>query len=167
MIICLQIDRDKNNISFSGQNPLAKGIGKAIDSKCIQKLADKFSNTNLVQNMSAATDILLTATFINKVHKNEKIPTEDKKPLINNSIFSTGLSILTTAVLNKISDKHTEKFINYFLNLNKNLKNPQQYAQGIKTIKTIFVMGGVYYAVIPFFSTLLASAVKSLEKKTN
>lgn len=155
-----------DKISFSGKNPLAKGIGKLMDTNLMKKFSDKFHKTNLVQNTAIATDILLTASFVNRVKNSDKIPEENKKPLINNSVCSTGLSILTYFGLNKLLDKPAEKFINYFLKLNKNIKNPEKYVQGIKAMKTVLVMGGVYYAVIPFLSTLFASVVKKSETKS-
>lgn len=155
-----KLDKKSDKVSFGGKNPLSKGIGSIMNTKFMQKMSDKFSGSNLVQNMAIGTDILLTGAFINRVRKNKNIPEENKKPLINNSIFSTSLSILSSVGLNKALDKPTDKFIKYFMNLNKDIKNPEKYAQGIKTIKTVFVMGGVYYAVIPFISTLLSGIVK-------
>ena len=157
--------KDKNLSYGSGSN-ISKGIAKVMETKTFQKITDKFSNTNLVQNMAFASDILLTGIFINQVKKNKEIPKESKAPLINNTIFSTLLSIFATLGLNKISDKPTDKFIDKFLKLNKDLKNQKKYVQGIKNIKTVLIMGGVYYTIIPLLSTFMASLVKKSQKNT-
>ncbi|MBR1753389.1 hypothetical protein IJ732_01010 [bacterium] len=162
-LVAKSFDKKDNTISFAGKNKnlIARGISGLMNTKLMQNFADKFSKTNLVQNIAVATDILLTASFVNRVKKSDKIPDTNKRTLINNSIFSTGLSILASMGLNRVSDKPTEKFIKYFLDLNKGLNNPEKYAQGIRAMKTVFVMGGVYYTIIPFISTLLSGIVKS------
>ena len=147
--------------SFAGANKLAQGLGKIMDSKFMQKFSDKFMDTNLVQAMSAVTDILMMGSFTNSVRKSKQIPEENKKPLIFNSLFSTSMSIVTSVALNKYTDKKMDKFVDYFLNLNKDIKNAQVCAQGIKTSKTVFVMGGVHYIVMPFLSTMLSGVVKN------
>ena len=146
---------EKKTPSFKGK-PLEKGIGKVIDTKFMQKFADKFSDTNIIQHISALTDVLLTGAFVQRVLKNDKIENDDKKPLILNYCFYTALSLICSYSINNLTDKPTEKFIEKFSKVNKNLPDLKKYAEGIKISKTIFVIGGVYYAVIPFISTILA-----------
>jgi hypothetical protein len=162
--ICRKND-DNNKISFGKNEHLSNFIASLLNTKTVKSFSEKFSGTNLIQSMSVACDVLLTTAFIKRVHKSKEIPDENKKPLINNSILSTALSIVAGVGLNKISDKPVEKFINYFLKINKDIKNPQKYAEGIRVIKTVGLMSAVYYGIIPILSTAWAGILKQSSNK--
>ena len=104
----------------------------------------------------ALTDILTTATFIHETNRGKKIKEERKKTLAYNAAISTGLSILSSYVVDKLLDKPTEKFIENFKKANKGLPNVEKQVEGIRIAKPILIMAGIYYTLIPFLSAFLS-----------
>lgn len=158
------INTNNKPVSFTGQpklSPIARGMGKVMDNPFMQKMAQKFKNSNYAMHTMAITDTITTATFVQQTNNNKKINEERKKPLIYNAIISTGLSILGGYVIDKALDKPTEKFINKFSEVNKNDKNLSKYVEGIKIAKPTLILGTIYYAFIPILSTFLADRVKT------
>ena len=148
-------------ISFKGvydtaAEKLAKGFGKIIDTKPVQKIAKKFYDTNFAQHIMAATDTLLTLSFVQQTAKNKKIEQERKKPLIYNSLISTGLCIAGGYALNGALKKPEERFIQKFKEANKNLPGLERYVEGIKIAKPVLILGGIYYILIPVIATFFA-----------
>lgn len=141
------------NPSFNG---LAENIGRIVDKPFMQKFVEKFKNSNFAMHITALTDALATATFMQQTKKSKKIEQSRKKTLIYNSAISTGLSIVGGYALDKLLDKPTQKFVDKFSQINKNDKNLDKYVEGIKIAKPVLILGGLYYLVIPFISTFLA-----------
>lgn len=154
-----QEEKSQKNISFTGN--LSKGIGKIMDTKFVQKLAEKFHNTKFEQNIIYLTDALTTGAFIEQVRRSKKIKQDRKKALIYNAAISTGLCIAGTAAIDKISEKSTEKFIEKFKLANKNSPKLEKYIEGIKIAKPVLIMGGIYYIIIPLISTFLADRMSN------
>ena len=154
----------KKNVSFTGKNLLAKGVGKIIDSSFVQKLTDKFHNTNFPMHLMAMTDALATGVFIRQTAKSKGIEEDRKRALIYNSAISTGLCIGGGYALNKASEKSTERFIEKFKAANAKSKNLDKYIEGIKIVKPALILGGIYYMIVPFISTFLADR---FDNKTN
>lgn len=149
-------DNNDENIAFKGKDRLAKIIGKTLDKKGLQKVSEKQKDSNFVMHIVAATDALTTATFIHETFKSEDIEEKRKKALIYNAGFSTGLSIITSYIIDSLTKKPTEKFIENFKKANKNTPNLDKQVKGIKVAKPIVLVGCVYYMIIPFISTILA-----------
>lgn len=153
-----QEDTNSHNISFKGksQNKLANGIGKILDKSWMQKFSERFKDSNFPMHIIAATDALTTATFIHQTNISNKIPEDRKRTLNYNTGFSTALSIASSYILDKLTQKPTEKFIENFKLANKGLPNVEKQVDGIRIAKPILLMGCVYYMLIPFISTFLA-----------
>ena len=149
---------ENKNVSFKGKgnDKLAKGIGKILDSKGMQEFSEKHKDSNFVMHMVAATDALTTAMFINETYKSDKIEERRKKALIYNAGISTGLSIISGYIVDRLLDKPTQKFIEKFKKANKGLPNLEKQIEGIKIAKPILLVGAIYYMAIPFISTFLA-----------
>ena len=110
------------------------------------------------------TDVVLTASFINRTAKSKKIENDRKKALIYNSAISTGLSISGGYAIHHYTRKPTEKFIKKFKEANKNSPLLEKYIEGIKIAKPALILGGIYYIFIPIISTFLADRA---DKKHN
>lgn len=165
-------NKKSKNISFKGFNHkltenLAKGIGKIIDTKIIQKFANKYKDSNFAQHIMNLTDIVLTATFINRVAKDKNIKTKRKKPLIHNSIISTTMSIIGGYAINRALKKPTDKFIENFKKANHNLPELEKYLEGIKIAKPALILGTIYYIFIPLISTFLADRTDRMKTDFN
>lgn len=148
-------------ISFKGlynsaTEQIAKGIGKILNQKPVQKFAQKFADTNFAQHIMNATDVLLTGTFIQQTAKSKKIEKERKKALIYNSAISTGLCITGGYALNSCTKDHTERFVKRFAQIHKDSPLLEKYLEGIKIAKPVMILGGIYYIIIPIISTFLA-----------
>ena len=139
--------------TFTG---LTKNVGKIIDTSFVKKLSDKFHNTNFEMHMMALTDTLATATFINQTAKSKKIEEDRKKALMYNAGISTALSVAGGYLLDKITKKPTEKFIDNFKIANKNHPKLDKWVEGIRVAKPALILGGIYYVAIPVISTFLA-----------
>ena len=149
--------KDKQ-ISFtgSGSKSLSKLIGKAMDTSFIQKMSEKFHNTNFEQHIISLTDAAATMAFIAQTARSRKIEQSRKKALMYNAAISTGLCIAGGYAINGLLEKPTEKFIKNFAQANKNSPKLGKYIEGIKVAKPALILGGIYYIIIPLISTFLA-----------
>ncbi len=158
----------KNNkkIAFKGLNPLSKGIGKSMDNPTMQKMADRFKDTNYAMHIPVIGDILATGAFIHQTNKSKKIKEDRKKVLNYNAAISTGLSIGASYVVDKALDKPTEKFIKKFSEVNKDAPKLAKYVEGIKIAKPTLIMGSIYYLAIPLVSTFWAERIDNKRGKS-
>lgn len=157
---------ETKSLTFTGlpKEPLTQGISKIINNETIQKLANKFKNTNYAMHIAATTDTLATGTFIYQTKKNPQIQEDRKKPLMYNAGISTGLSIGTSYCIDKVTEEPTKKLIRKFREINKNDPKLEKYTEGIKIAKPLLILGTVYYGAIPFISTFLAERIDNKNK---
>lgn len=161
----LENSKFKNKkITFKGLNPLSKGIGKSMDNPTMQKMADRFKDTNYAMHIPVIGDILATGAFIHQTNKSKKIKEDRKKVLNYNAAISTGLSIGASYVVDKALDKPTEKFIKKFSEVNKDAPKLAKYVEGIKIAKPTLIMGSIYYLAIPLVSTFWAERIDRHKK---
>lgn len=156
--------QNRKNIHFGGlyqqgTEKLSKGIGKLIDTPFVQKMSNKFHNTNFEQHIISLTDVVATGTFIAQTLKNKKIEKDRKKPLIYNAAISTGLCLGSGYVISGMLNKPTEKFIREFSQINKNSPKLDKYIEGIRVLKPVLILGTIYYAIIPVISTFFADRI--------
>ncbi len=162
----LENSKFKNKkITFKGLNPLSKGIGKSMDNPTMQKMADRFKDTNYAMHIPVIGDILATGAFIHQTNKSKKIKEDRKKVLNYNAAISTGLSIGASYVVDKALDKPTEKFIKKFSEVNKDAPKLAKYVEGIKIAKPTLIMGSIYYLAIPLVSTFWAERIDNKRGK--
>lgn len=148
---------NRQNINFKGKKDgLAKNIAKVIDQDGMQKFSKKYKDSNFPMHIVALTDVLTTGTFIHETNRSKKIEEKRKKTLTYNAAISTGLSILSSYIVDKLLDKPTEKFIENFRKANKGLPNVEKQVEGIRIAKPILIMAGIYYTLIPFMSAFLS-----------
>ncbi len=161
----------ENTPSFKGGliDTTAKGIGRLFNNKNVQDFIVKHSsnNENIARNISIATDILLTASFVHRTNKSKKIKENRKKPLIYNNLISTGVSILLGYSTDNFVKNNTKSFIDKFAKANKNNPNLPKYIQGINIIRPTLIFAGIYYGLLPLFSTYMADKTdKYINKKS-
>ena len=150
-------ETNRQNINFKGKKDgLAKNIAKVINQDGMQKFSKKYKDSNFPMHIVALTDVLTTATFIHETNRSKKIEEKRKKTLAYNAAISTGLSILSGYIIDKLLDKPTEKFIQNFRKANKGLPNVEKQVEGIRIAKPILIMAGIYYTLIPFLSAFLS-----------
>ncbi len=145
---------ENKGLSFKGKS--SDIITKTLNNKKYQEFAKKYKDTNFPMHIIAATDTLTTGTFIYQTKKSNKIKEERKDALCYNAGISTALSIASSYLADKFTDKPTDKFIKNFKQINKNDPKLDKYIEGIKIAKPILIIGGIYYILIPFISTFLA-----------
>jgi len=163
------IGQSSGQISFKGSDIAAKGIAKIIDSKTLQNIVTKhnFSTKNIARNMSMATDILLTASFVRRTQKSKKIKEDGKKPLIYNNILSTGISLTAGYAADKIVQNGTKNFIDKFSLANKGNPKLDKYIQGINIVRPTLIFAGIYYGILPLFTTYIADKTDKFIKSRN
>jgi len=149
---------ESQGLTFKGkpEEKIARGVGKILDKKGMQKFSKKYKDSNFPMHMIAGMDIINTAAFINETSRSEKIEENRKKALIYNAGISTALSIISGYIFDSLLDKPAEKFIENFRKANKGLPNVEKQIEGIRIAKPILLVGGIYYMIIPFISTFLA-----------
>lgn len=164
--IPIKNQKTPKSLTFTGRSDcLTKGISRIIDNKSIQNFANKYKDTNYAMHITVAGDILATSTFALQTAHTKKIEQERKKPLINNAIISTGLSIVAGYGIDKALDKPTDKFISKFKEANKDYKNLDKCVEGIKIVKPALILGGIYYCAIPLISTFFAERLPNAKQK--
>lgn len=157
-----KVDSKKQNqtISFKGKGAgvtgISKFIGKCIDTSFIQKISEKFHNTNFEQHIISLTDAAATTAFITQTAHSKKIEQTRKKALMYNAAISTGLCIASGYAISALLKKRTGKFIKNFSQANKNSPKLEKYIEGIKIAKPSLILGSIYYIFIPLISTFLA-----------
>ncbi len=152
-----------SQVAFKGVN-IAKKMGKALDSPFMQKMTEKYKDTNFQMHTMAVTDTVTTLTLCHQVNSSKKIDDDRKKVLNNNSILSTSLGILSAYGVDKVTQKPTEKFIKAFSQVNKADPKLSKYVEGIRIAKPTLLYAGVYYTVIPMVSTFFAERLNKKSK---
>ncbi len=149
--------------AFKGKvtEKLAKGIGKIMDNKYYQNFAIKHQNQNkdIAKHITAATDILLTTTSAYQTNKNSKIKENRKKALIYNNIISTAITLLGGYSLDNFVKRKTNSVLDKFQEINKADANLHKYIEGINIVRPAIIFAGIYYGILPIFSTFIAEKV--------
>jgi hypothetical protein len=155
--------------SFKGllTDQTAKNVSKILNNETYQNIVKKFSSKDkdIARNMSIATDLLLTASFIHRTNKNDKIEKERKKPLIYNNLISTGITLLAGYSIDKLIQKNTQNFIDKFSQINKNDPKLNKYIEGINILRPTLIFAALYYAILPIFSTYIADKADNFTQK--
>lgn len=158
----------KGDVSFKGafSDVVTKGTAGIINNKTLQNILVKhnFNENNIARNMSIATDLALTASFVHRTSKSKKIKEERKKPLIYNNVISTGISLLAGYGIDKAVQKNTKNFIKKFAEQNKGNPKLEKYIQGINIVRPTMIFAGIYYGILPLFSTYIADKTDKLVK---
>lgn len=153
-----------NSTTFKGKNDLTNHVSKIINKPKLQEFFKKNKDSNFPMHIVALTDTIATGTFVHQTYKSKKMEEKDKKPLIYNSIISTTLSIISTYLIDKFTQKNTTEFINKYKLANKNDKNLYKQIEGIKIAKPILIAGIIYYIFIPTLATYVADRIKIPKK---
>ncbi len=156
-----------------GEN-LSKGIGKLLNKILKNQTFETFITKNqnaekdIAKHMSASTDILLSGTFTYQTINSKKIKEDRKKTLIYNNVISTAITILGGYGIDRLVKNKTDKFVQDFSKLHKNDPKLQKYVQGINIVRPALIFAGIYYIILPMFSTYMAEKIdKITNKKTN
>lgn len=159
-------DFNQKQPSFKGAitTKTAQGIGKILNNNAVQNVVKKFSSkdADIARNISMATDLLLTASFIHQTNKSKEIKKERKKALIANNVISTGISLVGGFTIDNLIKKNTQGFIQKFSELNKNDPKLPKYIEGINILRPTLIFAAIYYGVLPMFSTFISD---KLDKK--
>lgn len=157
--------------SFKGgiTNVTAKGIGKILNNSEVQNFAKKYNNKNadIARNVSMLTDILLTGSFIHQTKKNKKIKEDRKTALIANNIISTAISLVGGYTIDNLIKKGTQNFIRKFSEINKNDPKLNKYIEGINILRPTLIFAGIYYCILPIFSTYISDKIDNLTNSNN
>lgn len=167
------INKKQNSpLNFTGhfQDKISKGFSKIINIEKVQNLAKKYENKDkdIAKHITAATDILLTSSFAVQTSKSKKIKENRKKALIYNNVISTFITLSMGYGIDKLIKGKTEKFVNKFKELN--IKDPKidKYVEGLNILRPAIIFAGIYYGILPLFSTFMAEKVdKYIEKHSN
>lgn len=161
---------NNKNISFTGaiQNKISKGLGKIIDNEKVQNFAIKHQNKDkdTAKYMSAATDTLLTATTAYGINKSKNFEQNRKKPLIYNNIISTAITITGGFTLDEFIKSKSKHFIENFKKIHAGNPKLPKYIEGINILRPTLIFAGIYYGILPIFSTFISEKIdKHVTKK--
>lgn len=169
----LQRSQNKNkDINFTGKftNKISIGLGKIIDNFKFQNFVKKHQNQDkdIAKHITAATDILLTSSFAYQTNKSDKIKENRKKALIYNNVISTAITLIGGYGIDNIIKNKTNKFIEKFSKINKGDPKLHKYIEGINIVRPALIFAGIYYCILPIFSTYMAEKIdKYIVKKEN
>ena len=159
----------KEKLNFTGNiDKLSKVLGKIIDNKHFQNFAKKYEtkDKDIAKHITAATDILLTTSFAVQTNNSKKIKENRKKALIYNNVISTAITLGGGYWLDKMIAKGSTNFIEKFKQINAKDPKLNKYIEGINILRPALIFAGIYYCVLPIFSTYLAEKVdKFIEKQ--
>jgi len=161
----------QNEVTFKGgmKETLAKRIGKILDNAHYQDFVTKHADEdkNIAKHMSAATDTLLTGSFALQTAKSKNIKEDRKKALIYNNVISTAITILGGYWLDSAIKNKTGSFIKKFSEINKNDPKLHKYIEGLNIVRPALIFAGIYYGILPIFSTYMAEKIdKFIEQKS-
>ena len=153
-------------LSFTG-NTLPKIVAKAVNNKSLQNIAIKYQNDdkNIAKHITAGTDILLTATSVHQTNKSKDIKENRKKALNYNNIISTAITIVGGYVVDNLLKHKTDNLINEFKQLNAKDPKLSKYLEGINILRPAIIFAGIYYCILPIFSTYIAEKIDNRVNK--
>lgn len=168
-------ETQEQNITFKGSisEKLATGIGKVLNKILSNEKIETFIAKNqnaekdIAKHISASTDVLLSGAFVYQTSNSKKIKEDRKKTLIYNNIISTAITLLGGYSIDKIIKSKTLKFIEKFSEINKNDPHLQKYIQGINIVRPALIFAGIYYILLPMFSTYLAEKTDKIINSKN
>ena len=149
------------DIGLKSTDMLAKGIGNIINTKGMQNFINAFNNTRFEQHIISLTDLFSTAAFIQMTQRSKKIEKDRKDALIYNSAISTIISVAGGYIIDSLTKKPTEKFIENFKKANIHSPKLDKYVEGIRVVKPVLILGTLYYIFIPLISTFMADRLSN------
>lgn len=163
-------ENQNKDIHFTGSinENISKGIGKLIDNIKFQNFVKKHKqeDKNIAKHITAATDILLTSSFAYQTNKSDKIKDNRKKALIYNNVISTAITLIGGYGIDNIIKNKTGRFIEKFSKINKGDPKLHKYIEGINIVRPAIIFAGIYYGILPIFSTYMAEKIdKYIENK--
>ena len=165
-----KFENQNKDIHFTGSinENISKGIGKLIDNIKFQNFVKKHKqeDKNIAIHITAATDILLTSSFAYQTNKSDKIKDNRKKALIYNNVISTAITLIGGYGIDNIIKNKTGRFIEKFSKINKGDPKLHKYIEGINIVRPAIIFAGIYYGILPIFSTYMAEKIdKYIENK--
>lgn len=165
-----KFENQNKDIYFTGSinENISKGIGKLIDNIKFQNFVKKHKqeDKNIAKHITAATDILLTSSFAYQTNKSDKIKDNRKKALIYNNVISTAITLIGGYGIDNIIKNKTGRFIEKFSKINKGDPKLHKYIEGINIVRPAIIFAGIYYGILPIFSTYMAEKIdKYIENK--
>ena len=160
----------KSNISDKLTKSIGQILNKILDNEMFKNYISKnpHAEKDIAKHMSASTDILLSSAFVVQTSKSDKIKENRKKTLIYNNIISTSATLVGGYSIDKFIKNKTQKFIDRFAQANKNDPNLHKYIQGLNIVRPALIFAGIYYIILPVFSTYMAEKInKFMDKQTN
>ena len=157
-------------VAFTGNltNKTARGIAKILDNKKFQNfvIKNQTKEKDIAKHTTAGTDVLLTSTSAIQIKNSKKIKENRKKALIYNNIISTAVTISGLYGIDKLFKNKTNKFIDKFSKVNAGNPKLHKYIEGIHIVRPAIIAAGIYYGILPIFSTYIAEKVdKFIERK--
>lgn len=156
-------NKNSENPSFTGNygEKLSKTLAKIIDNKKIQNLAAKyqFKDEDIFKNTTALTDVLLTSASVYQTNKSRNIHENSKKALIYNNVISTVVTVIGGYWVDSTVKEKTAKFVEVFKEANKTNPKLLKYIEGINIVRPAIIFAGIYYGILPVFSTYFADKI--------
>ena len=163
------LQKNNKNVNFTGliQDTISTGLGHIINLKFLQNFAKKYQDKDkdIAKHITAVTDILLTTSFAIQTNKSKKIKENRKKALIYNNVISTAITLSMGYGIDNYIKKKSEKFIERFKQLNANDPKLSKYVEGIHILRPALIFAGIYYGILPLFSTFMAEKIDKFVEK--
>lgn len=153
----------EKTIFFTGRlsDNITKKIAGILDNKTVQNFTKKNEtyDKDIAKHLTAGTDILLTAATCRQTAESGKIKENRKKALIYNNIISTAVTLIGGYGIDEAIKNKTSRFIERFKKLNANDPKVLKYVEGINILRPTLIFAGIYYGILPLFSTYLSEKI--------
>ncbi len=161
----------EKEVPFTGNltDKLSRGIGKIFDNDGFQKFIKQNvkNEKDIAKHTSAATDVLLTSAFAYQTNKTSKIEENRKRVLILNNTIPTVITLVGGYGIDRAIKERTSKFIEKFSKINANDPKLHKYIEGINIVRPAIIFAGIYYGILPLFSTYIAEKIDKLANTSN
>ena len=90
-----------------------------------------------------------------------------KQVIAINGDEGTGKSAVLKQVSDNLVKKGTQKFIKKFCEINKNDAKLNKYIEGINILRPTLIFAGIYYCILPIFTTYISDKIDNLTNSNN
>lgn len=152
-----------------GQDFISKQLSKIINNKSVQNFVKKHegNDKDIAKHITAGTDILLTSAFVVNTNKSNEIKENRKKALIYNNIISTFITLVGGYSVDAALSNQSAKIADKIKKFNSNDAKVAKYIEGLNILRPALIFAGIYYCILPMFSTYLAERVDKFVNNNN
>lgn len=163
--------KPQQKTSFTGNigDSISRGLAKIIDNTHLQNFANKYqrSDSNIAKHITALTNIAGVGSASVLIAQDDKIKKDRRMALIYNNLISTGITIFSGYIIDRLIKKSSKNFVEKFKKLNDGTPNINKCIEGINILRPALIFAGIHFLILPFISTYLSDRIDKFIKNRN